>query len=302
MKEIFVLNTIAQIHSFMNLPSPKHPLVSILQHGRDFTRDDLANMTVRFNFYQVIYKDGCEGEIGYGRNSYDYIDGSLIFIKPGQTFTIDKYELNPESKGWSLFFHPDLIRKSPLGKTIDDYSYFSYDVTEALHVSELEKESLEGLLAKIELEYSQNLDKHSQKLIVSNIELLLDYCTRYYDRQFLTRTNLNSDFVSDFEQLLKGYFDSKAPLERGLPSVKYCGEEMNMSPNYLSDLLKKETGKSAQEHIHLHVVDRAKTRLLGSTDLVSQIAFDLGFEYPQHFSKLFKSKTGMSPAAYRNLN
>jgi AraC-like DNA-binding protein len=254
------------------------------------------------DLYQVMYKECAEGSFGYGRNSYDFEEGTLVFTAPGQVLTVHDWEENPESGGWSLLFHPDLIRKSRLGKTIDDYSFFSYEANEALHLSDEEKQSINEILDKIIREYSQNIDKHSQKLIISNIELILDYCTRYYDRQFYTRTNLNKDVVSRFESLLKEYYGSGKALEQGIPSVAYCGAELNMSSNYLSDLLKKETGRNAQEHIHFFLIEKAKTELLSSGESISQIAYGLGFEYPQHFSKIFKAKTGMSPVEYRNLN
>lgn len=205
-------------------------------------------------------------------------------------------------KGWTLAFHPDLIRKSKLSDKMDRYSFFQYDVNEALHLSEEELRTIEGLLDKIVKEYSQNLDKHSQNLIISNIELLLDYCTRFYDRQFYMRTNLNTDIVSKFERLLKAHFHSDELQNIGLPTVHNLAKEMNFSSNYLSDLLKKETGKTALEHIHLFVIERAKNILLNSGKSISEIGYSLGFEYPQHFSNLFKSKTGMSPSEFRNLN
>jgi len=206
------------------------------------------------------------------------------------------------ASGWTLVFHPDLIRKSELGKSIDQYSFFSYEVTEALHLSDDEQKTLTELVDKIHKEYDQLIDRHSQDLIISNIKLLLDYCTRYYDRQFYTRTNLNKDFVTRFESLLKDYYQSDKPLEIGVPTVKYCGEEMNMSSHYLSDLLKKETGRSAQDHILYFLIERAKTKLLGTEDSISQVAYSLGFDYPNHFSKLFKAKAGMSPGEFRSQN
>jgi AraC-like DNA-binding protein len=209
---------------------------------------------------------------------------------------------NAGDKGWTLAFHPDLIRKSKLADKINHYSFFNYEVNEALHLSEDERKTIEELLDKIEKEYSQNIDKHSQNLIISNIELLLDYCTRFYDRQFYTRTNINVDFVSKFEKLLKAYYETHMVDEIGLPNVQYLAKKLNFSSNYLSDLLKKETGKTAQEHIHLYVINRAKNSLLNSKSSISEIGYALGFEYPQHFSSLFKSKTGMSPSEYRNLN
>ncbi|MCG7919340.1 MAG: helix-turn-helix transcriptional regulator, partial [Candidatus Thiodiazotropha taylori] len=227
----------------------------------------------------------------------------MVFTKPGQalSFKASKEDLASE-EGWTLLFHPDLIRKSSLGNNIDHYSFFSYEIHEALHLSEDERVSITGLVRKIETEYQQSIDRHTQKLIVSNIELLLDYCTRFYDRQFYVRTNLNQDFVTRFENLLRDYFNSDQPLDLGVPSVKYCGEQLNMSPSYLSDLLKKETGRTAQQHIQDTVIDKAKNLLLSTNEQVSQIAYGLGFDYPQHFSKLFKSRTGMSPAEYRRLN
>ena len=206
------------------------------------------------------------------------------------------------AKGWTLIFHEDLISKSELGKTISNYNFFSYDINEALHLSDDEKETLNELVKKIQKEYSQNIDKHSQTLIISNIELLLNYCNLFYDRQFYTRTNLNKDYISEFESLLDRYYKTERHLETGIPSVSYFGEEMNMSAHYLSDLLKKETGKSASEHIQLYVINRAKNELLTSNNPINQIAYGLGFEYPQHFSKLFKKKTGMTPKEFRNLN
>lgn len=304
MNEIVRIKTISQIQESLGLGKPKHPLVTVYSHDKLKPTRDLIGKTLAFDLYQVSYKMCSEGSFTYGRNTYDFQEGTLVFMKPGQVFSFqDQEHENYQSVGgWSLFFHPDLIRKSHLGQHIDDYSFFSYDVNEALHLSDDEKKTIAEIREKIVTEYSMNIDKHSQKLIIANIELMLDYCTRYYDRQFYTRENLNKDMVSRFEHLLKDYYNSGKAMESGVPSVKYCGAELNMSSNYLSDLLKKETGRNAQEHIHNFVVDRAKTRLLNTTDSVGQVAYDLGFEYPQHFSKVFKKKTGVSPAEYRNVN
>lgn len=308
MKDFITVDTISQAHEMLGLEKPLHPLVSVVPHTREleeqfkFLSD--SDYTVVLNLYTVMLKGGCNGTLRYGRNSYDFEEGTLIFTGPGQIIEAEEIEENEPSQaeGWTLMFHPDLIRKSPLGQHIDDYTFFSYDVNEALHLSDQEKKSIGEIIHKIQQEIAQNIDKHSQKLIVSNIELLLDYCTRYYDRQFYTRTNQSSDFVSKFENYLKAYFNSDQPAENGIPTVKSCGEHMGMSPNYLSDLLKKETGHNAQEHIHRALINRAKTDLLSSTDAVGQIAFGLGFEYSQHFSKLFKKKTGMTPKEYRSMN
>ncbi len=194
------------------------------------------------------------------------------------------------------------IRKSPLGEHMDDYSFFSYDVHEALHLSEDEKQTMADLRDKIIKEHSLNIDKHSQKLIIGSIEQMLDYCTRFYDRQFYTRENLNKNLISKFELLLKKYYGTGMALKQGVPTVKYCGDQLNMSGNYLSDLLKKETGKNAQDHIHYFVMEQAKNKLLNSSDTVSEIAYDLGFEYSQYFSRLFKKKVGVSPKEFQSMN
>lgn len=303
MSEIINIKSISQVHGFLDLPKPNHPLVSVIKLNEKLNNIDLGKKKFVFDLYQITLKSNFSGTLQYGRNTYDFQEGTLVFTSPGQTITFDgEHEDFLEESGWTIMFHPDLIRNSLLGKNIDDYSFFSYDANEALHLSDSEKISLLELVDKLEKEINHNIDKHSQKLIITNIELLLDYCMRYYDRQFYTRTNFNKDFVSRFERLLKSYYNSDKQSSFGVPTVKYCGNVLNLSPNYLSDLLKKETGRNAQEHIHFHVIQMAKNNLLNSPNPISQIAYDLGFEYPQHFSKIFKSKTGMSPTEYRNLN
>jgi len=304
MSKTFEINTISQAHKSVGLPAPKHPLVSVVKTADFRPTMDFRGVKVINNLYQVSLKNlGC-GNLMYGKNTYDYEEGTLVFTSPGQVTVFDGEmpENIEDDDSWTLAFHSDLIRKSNLAEKINQYSFFNYEVNEALHLSEDERKTIEELLEKIVKEYSQNLDKHSQKLIISNIELLLDYCTRFYDRQFYTRTNINVDFVSKFEKLLKSYYNTDKAEELGLPNVQYLAKELNFSSNYLSDLLKKETGKTAQEHIHLFVISKAKNSLLNSTNSISEIGYSLGFEYPQHFSSLFKSKTGTSPSEYRNLN
>jgi AraC-like DNA-binding protein len=300
----FEINSISQAHQAMGLPAPKHPLVTVVD-TKDFdSKLDFNGVKIINNLYQITLKQlGC-GNLMYGKNSYDYEEGTLVFTAPGQVTTFEgEMPANDDAdNGWTLAFHPDLIRRSSLADKMSQYSFFNYEVNEALHLSEEELDTIEGLLDKIVKEYSQNLDKHSQNLIISNIELLLDYCTRFYDRQFYTRSNLNLDHISKFEKLLKKYYETEVVDEKGLPNVKYIASELNFSSSYLSDLLKKETGKTAQEHIHLFVIEKAKNKLLNSENSISEIGYALGFEYPQHFSNLFKSKTGMSPSEYRNLN
>ena len=303
MSNIITIESITQVHDALGLDKPRHPLVSLLPIDKRIATYDYGDVTYVFDFYQISLKAGIKGTMTYGRNRYDFQEGCMVFSKPGQAFQFENNdEITDKTKGWTLLFHPDLIRKSELGQSIEKYSFFSYETHEALHLSGDEKGSLNELAEKIEREINQNIDRHTQKLIISNIELMLDYCTRYYDRQFYVRTNLNQDIITKFESLLRDYYLSAKPLDLGVPTVKYCGEQLHLSSQYLSDLLKKETGKNAQQHIQHFVIERAKTQLLNSTEQVSQIAYGLGFEYPQHFSKLFKSKTGVSPAEYRTKN
>jgi AraC-like DNA-binding protein len=304
MSDLIKIKTISQVHNFFGIEKPKHPLVTLLELNNKFRQMGLSHIHYTSELYQITFKSSNCPHIRYGRNTYDYQEGTLLFMGPGQTLQIDLDEddITSDYGSWALLFHPDLIRKSELGKIIDKYAFFSYNVNEALHVSEEEKKLLEDIISRIVKEYSQNIDKHSQELIVSQIKLLLDYCSRYYDRQFHTRSNLNKDIVVDFEQLLKEYFNSENLSEKGIPLVKYFSKALNLSSYYLSDLLKKETGRNTQEYIHFYIIERAKTTLLNSNNSVSQIAYDLGFEYPQHFSKLFKNKTGMSPKEYRKIN
>lgn len=302
MREIIEFRSISRALHAMGLEKPKHPLVAVFRHKDIKGGPQFIGKGVVSSFYMLEYKECKQGSFDYGRTTYDFEEGTLIFLAPGQVLKVDSWEEEDATNSWTLLFHPDLIRKSHLGQNINNYSFFSYETNEALHISDKEKNIVEGLRDKVIQEYSLNIDRQSQKLIVTSIELLLDYCTRYYNRQFFTRENLNKDIITRFEAMLNTYYDSDIPLDQGLPSVKYCGEALNMSPNYFSDLLKKETGRNAQDHIHSFVIERAKTQLLNTSESISHIAYDLGFEYPQNFSKLFKKKTGKSPTEYRDLN
>lgn len=303
MENILHIDKISDIHQLLDFQSPEHPLISVTSI-HDYPNVKIPKGKYRLNLYMISLKTMSSCEILYGRNSYDYQEGTLVFTAPGQVISFESDQINKVQveEGWTIMFHPDLLRHSALGKTISDYSFFDYESYEALHVSEKEKRILLEIVKNIEREISENMDKHSQELININVESLLKYSNRYYDRQFYTRKNLNKDYITSFEKYLKEYFTSDLLLNQGLPSVQHCGEALNMSGYYLSDLLKVETGKSAKEHILLYLVEQAKTKLLGSTSSISEIAFDFGFEYPQHFSKLFKSKTGYSPSEYRNVN
>lgn len=298
MNELLEIKSITQAHQLFKLEKPKHPLISVFNNTPNMLTD-FANIRITADLYFISMKDGVTGGFQYGRNSYDFQEGVMTFIAPGQVFGNPSGAMESANKGWTILFHPDLIRKAELGRSVDRYTFFGYDVHEGLYLSEREKQTLTDLSQKIDLELDQNIDRHTQKLIASNLELVLDYCTRYYDRQFYTRSDIHLDVVTRFEGILKAYFQTSQQLESGLPTVKYCSEQLHMSPNYLSDLLKKETGRSAQDHIHSFIIDKAKTILLNSSNSVTQVASSLGFDYSQHFSRLFKTKTGMSPTEYR---
>ena len=293
------LESIGDLHKLVKYAPPKHPLVSVIDHADFYKKRPKEDAFYCFGFYTISCKK-FEGLLKYGKGYYDFSEGSLLFTAPGQVIAP-----GPDVKveeGWALFIHPDLIHGTELGRKIHQYSFFNYDANEALHISEEEKLIIKDCVAKIEREFSQNIDKHSQGLIVSNIELLLNYCNRFYDRQFYTRAKVNSDVLQRFETLLRDYFSQSSLIETGLPSVKYFASRLNLSPNYLSDLLNKFTGKTTQEHIHLQLIDKAKSLLWGTNNSISEIAYGLGFEHASHFTKIFKSKTGKSPSAYRHLN
>ena len=297
MTEVYTVKSISEAHRLLGVSEPLHPLISVLRHMPNMNLD-IQDYKVAFDMYIISLKSDIEGSITYGRNSYDFEEGTLIYMSPGQVVSVtDKPVI--DIKGWTLFIHPDLIRTSNLGASMNQYSFFDYGINEALHISEKERAVLTQVVNKIEMELEQNMDRHSQELIVHHLEAILKYSSRFYDRQFFTRTNSNKDFVTRFEQYLKEYFGSNQITEKGIPSVSECGKALNMSGHYLSDMLKVETGKSAKEHIHLQLVEKAKNRLLNSQESISEVAYDLGFEYPQHFSKLFKAKVGMSPSEFR---
>ncbi|MFT3920305.1 helix-turn-helix domain-containing protein [Cloacibacterium sp.] len=281
-----------------------HPLVSILDLSKCPPRKWKAGTSVKMNFgvYAIFLKDVVCGDIRYGRNYYDYQEGTLVFIGPGQAWDIEYETSYYQPHGHVLIFHPDLIHGTSLGKIIQDYQFFSYQMNEALHLSEKERQIILDCFAKIQFELQQTIDKHSKKLIASNIELFLNYCDRFYDRQFITRDNENKGILEHFEVLLNDYFSSEKPQSIGFPSVSYCAEKLNLSPNYFGDLVKKETGKSAQEYIQSKIIDLAKERIFNHSKTISEIAYELGFKYPQHFTRLFKQKVGISPLEYRSLN
>lgn len=298
MGKILRIETVSRLHEMIGYEKPGHPLISLIEMSQ-VTVMPVIECQVAMELYSISLKSGDECRIKYGRQTYDFQERTMMFMAPDQVVEPFSAPGDMAKDGWILVFHPDLLRKSPLGRKMDEYTFFSYYSNEALHLSDEERRSVTGLVRAIKEEYSRNMDSHSHGLILSNLELLLNYCKRYYGRQFITRTNADKDVVVRFEEYLRSWFAPDIAKSPGLPTVKDCAEAMYYSPNYLSDLLKKETGKSTQEHIHFQLIEKAKMLLLGTEEPVNRIAASLGFEYPQHFSKLFKSKTGMSPAGYR---
>lgn len=281
-----------------------HPLISVIDHAETpiLPAREPFDKKFRYGFYSVFLKDVDCGDLKYGRNTYDYQEGTLVFMAPGQVVGISSDGKPFEMKGWALLFHPDLLLGTPLGRNMSDYSFFSYETNEALHLSEQERETVIDCFKKILIELRRPIDKHSKMLIVSNLELLLNYCIRFYDRQFITRSDSNKGFLTKFENILNTYFQSEKPQTIGLPSVKYCADCLNLSPNYFGDLIKKETGQSAQDYIQQKLMEVAKEKIHDPDKTVSEVAYELGFKYPQHFTRLFKQKTGYSPGDYRQLN
>jgi len=286
-------------YSAMNNNETLHPLVNVIDLSK---ADKRPNRRSNYGFYAVFLKEIKCGDLQYGCNYYDYEEGTLVFVGPGQVIGVENNNELYQPKGHALVFHPDLIKGTSLGRHMADYNFFSYEVYEALHLSEAERKIIMDCYAKIRYELERGIDKHSKTLIVSNIELLLNYCVRFYDRQFITRESANKGILQKFEEMLNGYFNSDKPREIGLPSVAHCADQLHLSPNYFGDLIKKETGKSPQEYIQLKTMDIAKEKILDITRSVSEIAYELGFKYPQHFSRSFKHHVGYSPNEYRMLN
>ncbi len=276
-----------------------HPLVSVIDLSKSRR---IRHMRHTFGFYTLFLKEVRCGNLIYGRQYYDYQEGTIVAIAPGQVAGVEDNGEEFQPKGWALVFHPDLIRGTSLGRNIRSYSFFSYEANEALHLSEQERAIVVDCLHKIRTETEHAVDKHTRRLITANIELLLDYCARFYERQFLTRSQVNSDLLIRFETLLDAYFSSDRPQSEGLPSVKYFAEQLHLSANYFGDLIKKETGRTAQDHIQLKLIDVAKERIFDVRKSVGEIAYELGFKYPQHFTRLFKKLTGLTPKEYRTPN
>ena len=295
MEDILRFETVREYNLFNNHET-LHPLVSVLDFSKSHPR---RLRKTYFGFYLLILNDVVCGDLRYGKNTYDYQEGTLVFIGPGQIFGTSSGEELYQPKGYGVVFHPDLIKGTSLGQHINEYSFFSYQVSEALHISERERQMVLDSFSKIQYELDHALDKHSKILLSDNIELLLNYCMRFYDRQFITRESINIGILQRFESLIHDYFSSEKPQLMGLPSVTYCAGELNLSSHYFGDLIKKETGKTALEYIQLKLIDLAKEKIHNPLLSISEIAYGLGFKYPQHFTRLFKQQVGVSPKEYR---
>lgn len=294
-EEIIKIDSVDDYNKFFGLET-KHPLVSVVDLSKATTWPRRA--WFRYEIYALFLKNVKCGNIKYGRQNYDYQDGTIVCFAPGQVIDLEMLQdTQPQAHG--LLFHPDLIHGTALGQEIRNYSFFSYESNEALHLSLEERQNIMDVLNKIETELEHSIDKHSRRLICANIGLLLDYCMRYYERQFETRREVNHDIVVRFEQLLDDYFVGDMPQKEGLPSVKYFADKVFLSPNYFGDMIRKQTGKTASDYIQKKVIDLAKQALLSSDKTMSQIAFDLGYQYPQHLSRTFKKLVGLTPNEYR---
>lgn len=276
-----------------------HPLVSVVDMSQ---AHPIRHTRQTFGFYAIFLKEVMCGDMIYGRQYYDYQEGTLVCLAPGQVIGFEDNGEVFQPKGWALVFHPDLIRGTALGQHIREYSYFSYEVNEALHLSERERGLVVDCLQRIRDELDRAIDRHSRRLVAIQIEMLLDYCLRFYERQFITRATVNHDILTRFERLLDDYFADGRARREGLPTVRYCAGELCLSPNYFGDLVKRETGRTAQEYIQLKLLDVAKELMLDPSRTIGEVAYELGFQYPQHFTRMFKKLTGQTPNAFRAVN
>lgn len=306
MEKVFKIDAVAEYNAISGQET-LHPLVTVI----DFSKSkpwswpagkEIPSIKVNYGLYCIVLKEIKCGDLKYGCNFYDYQEGTLVFISPGQMVEVENFGENFLPKGYALLFHPEFIHGTSIGRHMQDYSFFGYQANEGLHLSERERKIILDCFSKIQYELEHPIDKHSKRLIVSNIETFLNYCIRFYDRQFATRDNVHKGILERFENLLNEYYQSDKPQSIGLPSVAWCADELDLSPNYFGDLIKKETGKTAHEYIQAKIIDVAKERIYDQRKSVSEIAYDLGFKYPQHFTRLFKQRVGQTPNEYRSLN
>jgi AraC-like DNA-binding protein len=297
-KQVHRIKSIAEFHKMKGLPTPLHPLISVFDYSKVECSSDVHYKNMVFDFYHISCKRSIGAKYKYGQGNYDFNDGVMFFIAPNQVFAIEPIaQLATPKSGWMLLIHPDFFWNSSLAKNIKKFEFFDYAVNEALFLSEKEEATLKSIIQNIEQEYNANLDKFSQSIIISQIETLLNYSERFYQRQFITREKSNHQILDQFEILIENYFNEENNI--GLPTVQYIANTLNTSPTYLSSLLKSLTGQSTQQHIHEKLIEKAKEKLSTTNLTVNQIAYDLGFEHSQSFSKLFKSKTNQSPLKFR---
>lgn len=285
----------------MGLPQPKHPLISLINNEDHPVEMNGQPNSHILNFYKISYKPKLSGRLKYGQSYYDFDEGGLLFAAPNQIIGHDEDLSSSVCSLYNLLIHPDFLLSYPIAKKIKSYGFFSYATNEALHLSEKEKTTIISIFKSIEEELNSRIDDFSQDVIITQIELLLNYSNRFYKRQFITRKVLNSDLLQKLEELLEEYFNDKITMLKGLPTVQYLSDHLNVSPSYLSDLLRSLTGQNAQQHIHQKLIEKAKEKLSGTNLSVSEVAYELGFEHPQSFNKLFKAKTKVSPLAFRKM-
>ncbi len=301
-KKITKISTITEFHRLRGLPKPEHPLISVIDFNAINRPEDIGEVNWMFDFYQISMKRGISAKLKYGQQEYDFDEGVLFFISPNQVFGVAaEKNTTIERSGWMLLVHPDFLWNTSLAKTIKKYEFFDYSVNEALFLSDKEEQTLNRIAENIRQEYHSTIDKFSKQIIISQLEGLLNYSERFYNRQFITREQANHQVLSRLEQLLTDYFGSDDLASKGLPSVQFVAESLNVSPGYLSSLLRMLTGQSTQQHIHEKLIESAKEKLSTTNLSVSEIAYELGFEHLQSFSKLFKSKTNLSPLQFRQL-
>ena len=299
-KKLYRIKTISELHQFRNLPKPEHPLISIIDFDSINNLPENNSISWVLDFYSIALKRTSNTKIKYGQQDYDFDEGVLFFMAPNQVFSIEvDKDVIPKHSGWLLLIHPDFLWNTPLAKNIKKYAYFDYAVNEALFLSDKEEAIIYNIIQNIRQEYHSNIDRFSQDVIIAQLDLLFTYAERFYERQFITRKIASHQVLDRLEKILSGYFDSNDLAIKGLPTVQYISETLNISPGYLSSLLKVLTGQSTQQHIHNKLIEKAKEKLSTTRLSVSEIAYELGFEHPQSFSKLFKTKTNISPLEFR---
>jgi len=294
----YKFDSLSEVHEILGLPKPFHPLISLVDMSKiKMVTSNLPNPRI-FNFYKISFKANLKGKIKYGQSHYDFNEGGMFFVSPNQVVAED--DNNGDHSGYTLIIHPDFFLSYPLAKKIRQFGFFSYSVNEALHLSDKEKIIIISIFQNIDEELQNRIDDFSQDVIISQIETLLNYSNRFYKRQFITRKAIANDLLQKFEEILDAYFNNSTSLSLGLPSVQFLAEKLNLSPSYLSDMLRSLTGQNTQQHIHNKLIEKAKEKLSTTNLSVSEIAFELGFEHSQSFSKLFKSKVEMSPMEFRD--